>query len=157
MREDDVTQLEWLADEENQVAVYSVVRRMLDEWQPDEVDFLDGVYENYIELAQEGDVSLDSKQQSFGFAGSQEFVTLWLLPIVVNIASSLIYVGGAWVLKKAIDRLMKQKGGELPEDDARVRECVKKALDENWASIDDEERLSLEEHLTQAFLSLSTD
>ncbi len=122
-----MTQREWLKDKDNQDAVYAIVERALTELQPDEVPFLEGFYDNYIELAREGDVTLDSDGQPFNFIGGEEFVAMWLIPLVIQIVGELITAGGRPLLKRLIDRLRAQGGTvESPEEPAPVFESAER-------------------------------
>lgn len=147
-----MTTYTWLGDEEIQREIYQVVSQALSVIEPAELPFLDGFYENYIDLAQEGDVVLDPSQQPFNFTGTEDVVSVWLVPLVIEIANSLILATAALTLKKALDRLRHSNATRPGKDD--VRACVHQALDAFPITLAADDRDDLERALVQSLHSL---
>jgi hypothetical protein len=143
-----MTRYEWLDSKDNRDEVYALLRFTLEDVQPDEVPFLDGLYGNYVELARQGDVVLDDQRRPFNVAGAEDVITVWLIPLVIEVANSLIIAAGLYSLKKSADLLRHRV--TAPSSPDAVRDCIRPILDDPSFRLDQEDRESLEHALVQA-------
>lgn len=140
----------WLDNQENQNEVRALLQFALEDLQPEEMPLLDGLYENYIELAGKGDVILDQRRRPFNFAGAEDVISVWLIPLTIEVANSIIIAAGLFSLKKSADHLRHHsEPSPLPKTD-EVRECVRQALDNPSFKIDKEDRELIENALVRA-------
>lgn len=145
-----MTRYEWLDNKENKADVYNLLRYTLEEIQPDELPFLDGIYDNYIDLARQGSVDFDDRQRPFNFTGAEDVISVWLIPLAIEVANTLIITAGIFSLKKSADLLMQHRAPNAKTEPVKIRDCIHKTLDELPFAIDQHERTHLENALVQA-------
>lgn len=91
----------WLADAENQDAAYRLARAALSQMAPDELPLLDGVFDNYVALAQSGEVSL-SRERAYGFASGDALMAALLTDLAINLLNALLIAAGARALRDMV-------------------------------------------------------
>lgn len=123
---------------------------MLEDIQPDELPFLEGIYGNYVELARQGDVVLDDQQRPFNFAGAEDVISVWLIPLAIEVANYLIITLAVLSVKGAIEKLRERIEARQSSDPDPVRECIRQALDNPAFKISKEDRDRLEKALVRA-------
>lgn len=145
-----MTRYEWLDNDDNRDEVYDILRYTLEDIQPDELPFLEGVYGNYVDLAREGDVVLDDRQRPFNFAGADDVISVWLIPLTIEVVNYLIITVAVLSVKAAIEKLHERAKERQPSDPDPVRECIRQALDNPAFKISKEDRDRLEKALVRA-------
>ncbi len=91
----------WLADAENQDAAYRLAHAALSQMAPDELPLLDGVFDNYVALAQSGEVQ-PGREGAYGFAGSEALMAALLTDLAINLLNALLIAAGARAFKDMV-------------------------------------------------------
>jgi hypothetical protein len=113
---------EWLADEDNQHALYSVCKEMIIRYAPEEEPILEEIFPEYIILAKQGDISIGTTtEESFSFAGQAELLVLIILPAFTTLLGALL----ANYSSKRLAEIQGVRQEKLKED---VTELAKKHL-----------------------------
>lgn len=137
----------WLSDRENQNVVYELSSRAVSDLRPDELPFLEGIFPNYMELAQEGEVVVD-KLRPFAFTDPDTFLTQWLVAVIIEFLNQLLMTYGPLIW-----HFLKGKPpppGGLSLEASTIREHIRLSLIE--IGLSDSDRLKVEDCVINAVL-----
>ena len=109
----------WLGDSANQDAAYQVAEATLARLQPEELPLLEGLFTNYVELAQENDVHVD-REHPFGFAGGEILLPAVATDLAISVMNTLLIAAGTW----AVNRLVDWWRGQPKSQEQKVRELA---------------------------------
>jgi hypothetical protein len=146
-----MTELEWLADEDNQEVLYKLGWETLLRLAPEQLPYYRGIFPNYVELAQEGQVLVSRRSQPYALAEPMEVVATLVTQVGIEFLSSLIFASGAWFLKEAGERLhhtVKLSRISDPLNGDHLRTAIRELVGEPW--IPTNLRGPLEESLLEA-------
>jgi hypothetical protein len=106
----------WIADPDNQEALYAICRQAVGELAPEEEPILSELFPRYVELAQEGEVTIGAEtSEAFGFAGDSDLVTLIIIPVLFQIVSALL-------IKHSLARIAELKRANREESEQIVNQ-----------------------------------
>jgi hypothetical protein len=144
-----MAQYSWLSDTNNQQIVYELTNRTIGTLRPEELPYLEGIFPNYIELAQEGDIVVDKRRQPFAFDDPGGFFTQWTIAVVIEFLNQFLVKVGPVILAIL-------SGKPIPKgfvvDPGTVRAHVRLALDETGLPAD--HRVEVEDCIVNAFLAM---
>lgn len=82
---------EWLADEDNQHALYAICWEMIARYAPEEEPILEEVFPQYIKLAEQSETAPGTTPESaFAFSGEGDLLVLVVLPAITTLLGSLL-------------------------------------------------------------------
>lgn len=90
----------WLADEENIAALYTISKQVVEKLAPIETVIFDELFEGYLEAARQGAIEVGAKPDEAFTLGSDDLITLIVIPLVANILSNLLSDYGVSKIKE---------------------------------------------------------
>lgn len=145
---------QWLADPDNRDAAYQIAQETLVRLQPAELPLLEGLFTNYVALAQDSDVQV-GREHDYGFGGGETLMSALAIQLAIDIVNTLLIAGGMWTVKELIDWWRRQRAatGRPPRDLAAV---VKTAV-AGVARLSPKERRRVEASLLEGLKTLLGD
>lgn len=147
----------WLSDPEAQEVVFTISQQALSTIEPEEVPVLEGMFPNYMDLIQEGEVVIGNSDRPFAFAGAEGLTTTWLVPLAVEVLNSLLIAFGAYMLNVLYMRIKNRNSPLAPEPNisaGEMRVHVRKALDKPWPWLTPERRVEVEDCLVDTIYEI---
>ena len=141
----------WLADDDNRQAAYQVAEETVARLQPEELPLLEGLFTNYVELAQDSDVHVD-REHPFGFAGGEILLPAIATDLAISIMNTLLIAAGAWTVRQLIAWWREQPN--ISEQKARELAAVVSAAVAAVPRLSAEERRQLEACLVAGLTKL---
>jgi hypothetical protein len=120
---------QWLAEPDNQEALYVISRLAVGALAPEEEPILSELFPRYVEMAQESKVAVGTDAaEAFGFAGDSDLLTLIIVPVLFQVISALL-------IKHSLARIAELRRASRESEQIVSREEVQRQVEKELTPV----------------------